>query len=137
MLNIYLAGNMTPDAMHYDAWTTKFISVLDGWDGPARSGVANQHLSGRMIVRHDLARLRKSDILVVNLAVEDPRNHLTGMVVEIYEAFRLGIPVYAFTDGYHRSEQADSPWIQEFITHEFQDVEELLHHLQFNENLPG
>ena len=132
-LKIYLTGNMTPIADYYKKWTKEFKdSLLDNYD----CAIAVQKTDQKFIVRHDLARLKKCDILVINFGVLDIRNHITGAIVEVYEAYKSDIPVYAFTEeNVQRSEQADSPWIQHFITHEFKSPDDLILHLLFDENL--
>lgn len=132
---IYLSGNMTPDPKIYTEWTIDFQIALDhveDYEISRSTGTIGE--TPRFIVRHDLARLSRCDILVVNLGVMNQFVHLTGLVVEVYEAYRMGIPVYAFTEGM-RSPQADSPWISEFITKEFPNKNALLDFLMYEDNL--
>ena len=76
--------------------------------------------------------LKKCDMVVINLSVENDA-HLTGAIVECYEAIKQGKVVYAFTGDKPRSEQANSPWLRSFITKEFGSMEELVTFLQFDE----
>jgi len=97
-----------------------------------------EDLDGQFIVQHDLARLQRSDVLVVNSGVKYLEDHLTGAVVEIYEAWKQNKPVYSFCgEGLVQSEQFKSPWVRQFITKQFKNMEDLLYYLRFNENLPG
>lgn len=133
-LRIYLSGNMTPSSDFYYDWTEEMAMDLNETQYECSSSMLKD--CGKYIVQHDLARLKRSDLLVVNLSVTDPSHHMTGAVVEVYEAFKRNIPVYAFTnDKYYRSEQANSPWIQQFVTKEFDSYDELLNHLLYFENI--
>lgn len=131
---IYLSGNMTPNSGAYYSWVSRMTEDLDlDYD---LSWSVEKH-DPKFIVRHDLARLKKCDILVVNLGVTNTKHHLTGAIVEVYEAYKQNIPVYAFVgDDLKRSEQASSPWISEFITHEFDSYSDIVFHLRWEENLP-
>jgi len=130
---IYLSGNMTPSPEFYNSWTEKILHKVES---KFRCTHSKYKEGINFIVQTDLARLKNSHILVVNLGVQDKSHHLTGSIVEIYEAFKRNIPVYAFTcDNLIRSEQADSPWIQSFITKEFNSEIELVRYLMVDETL--
>ena len=132
---IYLSGNMTPDPNVYYDWVKRFSSNAN-LDMYKFSHAKDTFSDGKFIVRHDLARLKHSDILVANVGVLDPSHHLTGLVVEIYEAYKQNKPVYTFvSDDLIVSEQAKSPWVRQFITKEFSSEEELVTYLIFDENL--
>ena len=75
-------------------------------------------------------------MLIVNLGVTALEHHLTGLVVECYEAHNQHMPVYAFTSKeLKRSQQGDSPWLQQFITKEFESERELTDYLMSMDNL--
>lgn len=136
-LNIYVAGNMTPTFDHYQSYADKLLHNLK--DSNYKCSIANPKIqeTAKFIVHHDLARLKKCDLVVANLGVKDTSHHLTGMVVEIYEAYKQNKPVYTFVDdGLKYSEQSKSPWIQEFVTRHFESYEDLVDFLLFDENLP-
>lgn len=136
-LNIYVAGNMTPDTSVYTSYANQLNTDLQ--DSKYKCSIVNvdAQLSAKFIVHHDLARLKKCDLVVANLGVKDTTHHLTGMVVEIYEAYKQNKPVYTFVDsGLKYSEQSKSPWIQEFVTRHFESYEDLIEFLLFDENLP-
>lgn len=130
---IYLAGNMTPDPLIYNAWTDKLSSRLTPKFRPSAS---NYKSGNSFIIGQDLGRLKNAHILIVNLGVDDLNHHLTGLIVEVYEAFKQNMPIYAFTsDNLLRSKQADSPWLQSFISNEFKSQQELIDYLMSDENL--
>lgn len=134
---IYCAGNMTPNADIYFDWVDRLESKLAGLDFKISKSHYKPKELGKFIVRHDLARLKYCDAVVINLGLTDTNHHFTGSLMEIYEAARQGKPVYAFTGRtLERSVQADSPWMKEFITHEFDSLNELVDYLRVEENLP-
>jgi len=139
-LCIYLSGNMTPSPTEYVKWVTKFNKYLKEYElqFESTSSLPMEDIDGPFIVQHGFARLKRSDILVVNSGVKYLEDHLTGSVVEIYEAWRQNKPVYSFCgEGLVRSDQFKSPWIRQFITKNFDSMDDLLYYLRFNENLPG
>ena len=87
-LNLYLAGNMTPNTEYYNMWTDDFEASFDEQDFECSKATIASDESGKFIVHHDLARLKRCDILIANLSVKSSENHLTGLVVEIYEAYK-------------------------------------------------
>jgi nucleoside 2-deoxyribosyltransferase len=130
---------MTPDRNYFDIWTSELIEhfQVNGSNFNVTAAKIKNEES-KFIVRHALARLNKSDIVIVNLGISDLNHHLTGVIVDIYEAYKQGKLIYAFTGvGKKRSTQAKSPLVDTFITKEFESLEELLTHLQFDENLPS
>ena len=130
---IYLAGNMSPSPKYYNIWTNRITGKLSK---KFRLSPSNFKQGTKFIVRQDLGRLNNAHILVVNLGVSDLSHHLTGLVVECYEAYKQNIPVYAFvSDELARSQQADAPWLSEFITHEFENEDNLVKYLLEDENL--
>lgn len=135
-LTIYASGNMTPEPEVYYDWVGPFAYEVDLLYHVSISQLKDA-AEQKFIVQHDLARLKKSDIVVVNLGVKEKWHHLTGLVVEVYEAYKQNKPVYAFVgEGLRRSAQADSAWIQQFVTHEFATYEDLVDYLMVDENLP-
>lgn len=135
-INIYLSGNMTPSPKYYDEWTRNFAKSLQLYTDKYYCSKSEPKVGAKLIVQHDLARLRKCDIVVANLGVTDKKHHLTGMIVELYEAIKQHKVVYAFTgDGMKRSDQANSPWMSEFISYEFDCEDDLFQHLQVSESL--
>lgn len=130
---IYLSGNMTPSPLFYNAWTDRFAEKTKP---KFRLTKSNPKVGDNFIIHTDLARLKNSHILVVNLSVSDINHHLTGAIVECYEAFKNNIPVYAFTcNNMKRSLQADSPWLKSFIAKEFDTEQELVRYLLLEETL--
>ena len=135
-INIYLSGNMTPNVRYYNQWTSEFIKALKESERYRCSVSCLKH-HNKLIVHHNLARLHKCDIVVVNLGLTDVNHHLTGAVIEMYEAIKQQKVVYAFTgEGMIRSVQADSPWVSEFITHEFNSMQDVIDHLVHDDNIP-
>ena len=133
---IYISGNMTPDHQIYYSWADKFRDALSSFDNLYELSISHLKDDSKFIVRHDLSRISRCDLIVVNLGVSEESHHLTGAIVEIYEAYRQMKPVYAFvSDDLIRSQQANSPWVQEFITKEFSSEEELVSFLIFSDNL--
>ena len=130
---IYLAGNMTPSPDSYKKWTTEMGSKLSK---KFRTSPSVFKDGQKFIVRQDLGRLTNAHMVIANLGVTDTNHHLTGLIVECYEAFKQNMPVYAFvSNDLERSHQANSPWLQEFITKEFNSEDEMLEYLLENENL--
>jgi nucleoside 2-deoxyribosyltransferase len=137
-MKIYLSGNMTPSADYYEKWTSMFSDYLEKFDTPYKCSISKlkDPTDGKFIVHHDLARLKRCDILVANLSVTDTSHHLTGAIVEIYEAYKQNKPVYVYYSTENpRSEQAGSSWIQQFVTREFNDIIELFDFLIHEENV--
>jgi len=130
---IYLAGNMTPSPIHYNAWTDKMVAYLER---RYRCSASNFKSGNNFIVQQDLGRMKNAHMLIANLGVAETEHHLTGLIVECYEAFKQNMPVYAFvSDNLKRSQQADSPWLQSFITKEFANELELRNYLLTEDNL--
>jgi len=130
---VYLAGNMTPDPKVYNDWTEEIEEKIFS---KYRCTTASTKPTEKFIVRQDLARIKQAHIIIVNFGVTDINHHLTGLVVECYEAYKQEMPVYAFTsERLHRSQQANSPWLQHSITHEFKTEEEMILYLMNVENL--
>lgn len=124
---------MTPNPDYYDLWTYDFSKKVKS---KFRTTSSNFKQGSKFIVRQDLGRLRNCHILVLNLGLESVNHHLTGAVVEVYEAYKMGIPVYAFTGEKRvRNSQADSPWLQEFISKEFISEQDLVDYLLNSENI--
>ena len=130
---VYLAGNMTPDPKIYEDWVDELVDkIFAKYDCTA----ATVKPTEKFIVRSDLGRIKQSHMMIVNLGVTDLSHHLTGLVVECYEAYKQDMPVYAFTsDNLKRSQQANSPWLQHSITHEFKSEDDLVTYLMNQENL--
>ena len=133
---VYYSGNMTPSyEMYYhhgkllqEGISSKYVLSLPD--------IEDFFHNEKFVVRHDIARISKSDLLVLNLGLTDTNHHLTGSIVEVYEAYTQGIPVYAYTpEDMVRSKQANSPWLKHFITHDFGTYEDLVDFLLFQENL--
>lgn len=130
---IYLAGNMTPSAENYYNWTDRISEKLKL---KFRSSISEFKTGEKWIVRQDLGRLQNAHMVIVNLGVTDSTHHLTGLVVECYEAYKQNMPVYAFTSQeFERSQQGNSPWLQYSITQEFTTEDELIEYLLESENL--
>lgn len=135
MLKIYLSGNMSPNPSVYFEWIENFQRNIALRDKYILS-TATYESDSKFIVRHDLARLTKCDILVVNLGVTNLEHHLTGAVIEIYEAYKQNKPVYAFvSNNLVPSSQSLNPWIDEFITFKFDSEEDLVNFLLYEENI--
>ncbi len=138
---IYLAGNMTPEPDYYNDWTKKFKERLEEKSFESKNcykcTTAQYKDTPQMIVQHDLARLKKSDILVANVGLTDRNYHLTGMICEVYEAYKQNKPVYTFVDeGLYESIQSFSPWFDQFVTKKFISMNEIIEYLKHDENLP-
>ena len=130
---IYLAGNMTPSAENYYKWTDRISKKLKL---KFRSSISKFKTGEKWIVRQDLGRLQNAHMVIVNLGVTDSAHHLTGLIVECYEAYKQNMPVYAFTSReFERSQQGNSPWLQYSITQEFTTEDELIEYLLDSENL--
>jgi len=130
---LYLSGNMTPSPLFYNAWTERFAEKVNHKFRTTKAGFKD---TDNFIVHTDLARLKNSHILILNLGVQDISHHLTGAIIECYEAFKLNIPEYAFTcKSLKRSQQADSPWLRSFISKEFENESELASYLITKETL--
>lgn len=130
---IYLAGNMTPDPQPYNEWTHR---IKEYFGSKFRTTHSKFKHGEKFIVRQDLGRLENSHMVIVNLGVVDLSHHLTGLVVECYEAYKNNKPVYAFTSSdLQRSQQADSPWLQHSITKEFETEREMITYLMNEDNL--
>lgn len=124
---------MTPNPLIYDSWTNRINTFLEN---KFRTTSSKWKQGEKWIVRQDLGRLQNAHMVIVNLGVTDLSHHLTGLVVECYEAHKQNMPVYAFTSKeLQRSQQADSPWLQHSITHEFQSEKEMIEYLMGTENL--
>ena len=109
---IYLAGNMTPSAENYYKWTDRISEKLEH---KFRSSISEFKTGEKWIVRQDLGRLQNAHMVIVNLGVTDSAHHLTGLVVECYEAYKQNMPVYAFTSQeFERSQQGNSPLVAIF-----------------------
>lgn len=135
MRQIYLAGNMTPSSEYYHSWTRDFAELLDFTK--FRTTVAKDSIkTDKFIVRHDVARLLKSDILVANLSVSNKEAVFTGLVAEMVYAYENNIPVYTFTDeDMMTPRQAQSPWIKYFVTAHFDSWESMVEFLNNSEHL--
>ena len=130
---VYLAGNMTPDPTFYSKWTQNLVEKLSSKFRLSPSRFKN---GTKFIVEQDLGRLKNAHMVIVNLGVTDTNHHLTGLIVECYEAHKQNMPVYAFTSNdLKRSNQANSPWLESFITHDFETEENLVRYLLEYENL--
>lgn len=70
-----------------------------------------RHQSEREVMKYDLAHVKSSDIIVVNL---DGLNNSIGSCIELYEAYKHDIPVVAF--GSDEDYKKLHPWIKECIT---------------------
>jgi len=137
-VRIYLSGNMTPDADYYDSWTADLALDLDDTDFVCSSSMLKDPSDGKYIVNHDLARLTRCDMVVANLSVTDKNFHLTGLIVEVYEAYKQNKPVYTFFDDvgdYIPSDQGLSPWIQQFVTRHFNSYSDLIDFIRFEDNV--
>lgn len=135
-MKIYLSGNMTPSAEYYDMWTSTMTYDLEDVNIRTSISELKDPSDGKFIVYHDLARLKRCDMLVANLSVTDHNYHLTGAIVEIYEAYKQNKAVYTFfDDAALASEQALSPWIQQFVTRHFDTYEDLIDYLRLEENV--
>lgn len=134
-MKIYLSGNMSPSADYYSDWTQRITEDLGEYFETSISELKDPTY-GKFIVHHDLARLKRCDMVIANLSVQNTNYHLTGAIVEIYEAFKQNKAVYTFwDDGAYPSEQSLSPWIQQFVTRHFHSYDELVDFVRFEDNL--
>ena len=77
---------------------------------------SNLHKTESEIFRYDLFRLKKAHVVLVNL---DCIRKSIGTCIELYEAFKSGIPVIGFIDKELNREgliKEIHPWIYECIT---------------------
>lgn len=83
-----------------------------------------KHQSELEIMNYDLSRVKKSDLLVVNLEGLDTS---IGSIIECYEAYKSGIPVLAF------GSQIDygklHPWIKCCITRHDKNYRECINYI--------
>jgi nucleoside 2-deoxyribosyltransferase len=135
-MKIYLSGNMSPNPDYYDYWTKDLKHLLKDSKFTCSESRLKDPMDSKFIVQHDFARLKRCDMVIANLSVQDTSHHMTGAVVEIYEAYKQNKPVYTFFDSSRfKSEQSSSPWIHEFVTKHFNTLEELLDFIIFEDNL--
>lgn len=134
-LSVYLSGNMTPDSTHYYDWVSEFSRAFTDSDRYTCT-FSKQKASAKFSVEHDLARLSRSDIVVANLGISNQEHSIASVIIEIYEARRQGKIVLGFVSGNTRSTQASSPWVSEFLSHEFPTMQDVIDYLIHEDNLP-
>lgn len=134
MKRIYLSGNMSPSIDYYFAWCQSFAEQVNDMFS-CTMPIETVEYSPQFIVHHDLARLKASDLVVANLNVLDKSHHMTGTVVEIYEAYKQNKPIYSFGASEFISDQATSPWMSQFITKHFETLDDLITFIRFDDTL--
>lgn len=70
-----------------------------------------RHQTEREVMKYDLAHVKSSDIIVVNLS---GLNSSIGSCIELYEAYKNDIPVIAF--GSDEDYKKLHPWVKEYVT---------------------
>lgn len=124
-LKIYAAGKMSGlDLSEMNEWRVNLKNILDklvelkdnyeinfinpvdfyNFDNKA-------HKTEKEIMLFDLAHVKSSDIIIVNL---DGVNTSIGTCIELYEAYKREIPILAF--GTDEIYEQIHPWIKECIT---------------------
>ena len=83
-----------------------------------------KHQSELEIMNYDLSRVKKSDLLVVNLEGLDTS---IGSIIECYEAYKSGIPVLAF--GSDEDYENLHPWIKCCITRHDKNYRECINYI--------
>ena len=83
-----------------------------------------KHQSELEIMNYDLARVRESDLVIVNL---DRLSTSIGTIIECYEAYKKEIPVLAF--GEREDYENLHPWIQCCITRYEKNYRECINYI--------
>lgn len=84
-----------------------------------------KHQSELEPMNFDLARVRESDLVVVNL---EGLNKSIGSIIECYEAYKNNIPVLAFGNNDDYPEL--HPWVQCCITRHDKDYRECINYIR-------
>lgn len=75
-----------------------------------------RHQSEEEIMRYDLSLVKNSDIVIANV---EGLNTSIGSAIEIYEAWKLGIPIIGYENlqyHLHNKDEKLHPWLQTCIT---------------------
>lgn len=136
---IYLAGKMS--GLSYDEmnkWREDFRHSLDSTAYYAGKSVfvvnpvkyfnfeEKRYQTEEEVMKFDIAKVRKSDLVVVNI---DGLSESIGTCMELYEAYTKNIPVLAF--GLTREDYDKlHPWIKVCITRYDDEVTELLDYIR-------
>lgn len=93
---------------HYATYSSVNLTVINPVD--FFNFEEKRHQSEREVMLYDLAHVKSSDLMVVNLA---GLNSSIGTCIELYVAYKNNIPVIALGT----KEQYDNlhPWLKEFI----------------------
>lgn len=123
-LTIYLAGAMsglTMEEMNKWRFDTKSLLIQTSKLSTTKVNVINPvtyfnfenniHQTEMEVMKFDLAKVKLSDIVIVNM---DKLNTSIGTSIECYEAWKSGIPVLAF--GGDVLYENLHPWIKNCIT---------------------
>lgn len=84
-----------------------------------------KHQTELEVMNFDLAKVKNSDILIVNM---DGLNTSIGTCIECYEAYKQGIPVLAF--GSKELYKGLHPWIQNCITRHDEDYHRTVNYIR-------
>lgn len=124
-LKIYLGGRMTGLTLEeMNSWRLSIESIIeklmefkDNYEINIINPVQfynfenKAHKSEKEVMLYDLAHVKSSDILIVNL---EGLNSSIGTCIEIYEAYKCNIPILAF--GNNEIYEQIHPWLKEYIT---------------------
>lgn len=124
-LKIYAAGKMMGlDLKEMNEWRVNLKTILnnlvelkDNYEIDLINPVDfynfenKAHKSEKEVMRFDLAHVKSSDIIIVNL---ENVNTSIGTCIELYEAYKQEIPILAF--GTDEAYEQTHPWLKECIT---------------------
>lgn len=124
-LKIYAAGKMMGlDLKEMNEWRVNLKTILnnlvelkDNYEIDLINPVDfynlenKAHKSEKEVMRFDLAHVKSSDIIVVNL---ENVNTSVGTCIELYEAYKQEIPILAF--GTDETYEQTHPWLKECVT---------------------
>lgn len=100
--------------------TLKIINPVDYFNFEEK-----RYKSELEVMKYDLARVRNSDLIIVNLAGLDTS---IGTIIECYEAYSLNIPILAF--GSNEDYEKLHPWIKCCITRYDDSYEECVEYVR-------
>lgn len=137
-LQIYLGGKMYGLSMdEMNSWRENFIDIIspcaENYDVRLRcinpciyyNFEEKRQKNELEVMKFDIARVKESDLLVVNL---DGLNSSTGTAIECYEAFKSDIPVLVFGDEFTYNNL--HPWIQNCITRRDESILETVEYIK-------
>lgn len=134
-IQIYLAGKMTGlTYKEMNQWREDFLTTVVEYDFYDKFHCINpvlyfnfeekRYQSDKEVMDFDLRKVSSSDIIVVNL---QGLNDSIGTCIELYEAYKRGIPILAIGDDDTYTNL--HPWLKVFITrhdHSYREVIEYI-----------